>query len=76
MLTINVAIMLIPATNPNSFSTGELVNATNAHEIVNAIKKIVSNYDSYSKNALEWSSKFHWNAIVEKYLMLFDETKW
>ncbi|MCB0538247.1 MAG: glycosyltransferase family 4 protein [Bacteroidetes bacterium] len=56
--------------------SGELVNATNAHEIVNAIKKIVSNYDSYSKNALEWSSKFHWNAIVEKYLMLFDETKW
>ncbi|MCB0456967.1 MAG: glycosyltransferase family 4 protein [Flavobacteriaceae bacterium] len=56
----------------NGFS-GELVDSKNPESIVDAVHKIRSNYEVYSKNAVEWSLRFNWNNIVERYLLLMDD---
>jgi phosphatidylinositol alpha-1,6-mannosyltransferase len=47
---------------------GHLVDPKNPIEIVEAVQKILNNYESYSLNAKDWSQNFTWDAIGQKYL--------
>lgn len=53
--------------------SGELVNAKNPEEVVEAFCKIINNYDFYSKNAIEWSKNFTWDKIGRKYIELIEK---
>ena len=59
------------AINPG-FS-GELVNAKNPEEVVEAFCKIINNYDFYSRNAVEWSKNFTWDKVGIKYIELIEK---
>jgi phosphatidylinositol alpha-1,6-mannosyltransferase len=48
--------------------SGELVDAANNEQIINAIDKIVGNYSDYSENAVTWANKFQWKDIVNAYI--------
>jgi phosphatidylinositol alpha-1,6-mannosyltransferase len=48
--------------------SGELVDAANNEQIINAIDKIVANYSDYSENAVTWANRFQWKDIVNAYI--------
>lgn len=52
--------------------SGFLVDPHNPEEIAEAIRTIMSNYESYSENARKHAAKFHWDRKVEEYLALLD----
>lgn len=51
----------------DNFKTGILVDPRNEVEIVNAIEKILSDYEFYSTNAIEWAKKHDWTRIIKQY---------
>ena len=53
----------------NKYS-GLLVSPQNSNEILSAIKQILKNYDSYSKNSKEWSRKFSWESKIKEYIRI------
>jgi phosphatidylinositol alpha-1,6-mannosyltransferase len=54
---------------------GHLVDPKNPIEIVEAVQSILKNYESYSLNAKNWSKKFTWDAIGQKYLEVLKDLK-
>lgn len=53
--------------------SGELVNPKNKEEIVQALLKIMNNYDDYSRNAIKWSANFSWDTIGVKYIEIIEK---
>ena len=53
--------------------SGELVNPKNKGEIVQALLKIMNNYDDYSRNAIKWSANFSWDTIGAKYIEIIEK---
>lgn len=51
----------------NGYS-GILVDPKNKNEILNALKTITSDYDKFSKGAMEWALQHHWSNIIKRYL--------
>lgn len=48
--------------------SGFLVNSQEPDEVVNAVRTIVENYETYSGQAISWSKQFDWEIIVQQYL--------
>lgn len=57
----------------NAGFSGELVNPQNKEEVLQALIKIMSNYDFYSKNAVEWSNNFTWDKIGSEYIKILEK---
>jgi phosphatidyl-myo-inositol dimannoside synthase len=54
---------------------GHLVDPKNSIEIVEAMQSILNDYETYSLNAKDWSRKFTWDAIGQKYLEVLKDLK-
>lgn len=52
--------------------SGKLVNPHDVNEISNAFDEIMSNYETYSKNASKWSGQFLWDSIIKQYLEIIE----
>lgn len=52
--------------------SGELVDPKNSTDIVASFLKIMTNYDVYSKNAIQWSTNFSWDIIGRKYIEIIE----
>ena len=52
--------------------SGILIDNKNHTEFIEAIEKIMSEYDFFKKEAVIWSSKFTWNKIIKKYIKALD----
>ncbi len=52
--------------------SGRLVDPHNPQEIAEAFSEIVSNYETYSNNAIDWSKKFSWKHIITKYIEVIE----
>ena len=48
--------------------TGRLVDINDNRTLLDATIDILSNYNSYSKDALNWSKKNDWSIIIKKYM--------
>lgn len=48
--------------------TGLLVDQNNPKEIAKAVKTILTNYSSFSKNAKRWAEQHDWKIIVKEYI--------
>lgn len=57
----------------NAGFSGELVNPHNKEEVMQALIKIMSNYDFYSKNAVDWSKNFTWDKIGAEYIKILEK---
>lgn len=54
--------------------SGCLINDIyNPEEIAEALKDIISNYQTYSTNAKVWSERFRWSNVIKQYLNVIDE---
>ena len=54
---------------------GFAVDSASAEQIAEAIEKISANYASIAKNLPSMATKFNWDAICEKYSLLYQEIK-
>lgn len=52
----------------DNYKSGILIDTKNHQEFVIAIQSILSNYDSFKENSLDWSLKFTWEIIIKKYI--------
>lgn len=52
--------------------SGELIAPKNRDELVIAVAQIISNYSEYSENSMEWSKKFNWKIIIDKYIEIIE----
>jgi phosphatidylinositol alpha-1,6-mannosyltransferase len=50
--------------------TGFCIDPHDADALVIALKKILSSYVDFSKNAIEWAKKFEWDTIIPEYQKL------
>ncbi|MCW3115604.1 MAG: glycosyltransferase [Segetibacter sp.] len=48
--------------------TGLLVDQSNPKEIAEAVKTVLTNYPSFSKNAKSWAEQHDWKIIVKEYV--------
>jgi phosphatidylinositol alpha-1,6-mannosyltransferase len=48
--------------------SGKLVSYKTPDTFVTALEVILHEYDAYSRGAMEWSQKFTWDIIVQKYI--------
>lgn len=46
---------------------GILVDPQNIEEVMNALDKILKNYNTFSENAVLWSENFKWEKVIENY---------
>lgn len=53
--------------------SGFLVN-NNAMEVVQSIQTILASYPAFSREAIQWSDKFHWDLVADKYEQLIKST--
>lgn len=53
--------------------SGFLVQQNHSEEILEAVQHIMADYDTFSKNAREWSRKFDWNVIIKHYLEVIEK---
>ncbi|MEZ4692127.1 MAG: glycosyltransferase [Ignavibacteria bacterium] len=51
----------------NNGVSGILVDPKDHAEILDAVKRISENYQTFSKNAREWALEHHWSKIVKRY---------
>ena len=47
--------------------SGYCIHPEDKDALVISLKKIVQSYSEFSKNAIEWSKKFHWDNIIPEY---------
>ena len=47
--------------------SGLVVDPKNSEEVSSAFDLIMKDYDAYSENAIQWSSNFLWDLIIQKY---------
>ncbi len=52
----------------DNYKSGILIATKNHQEFVSAIQSILSNYNSFKENSLDWSLKFTWEIIIKKYI--------
>jgi glycosyltransferase involved in cell wall biosynthesis len=57
----------------NEGISGKLINNKDSKEFVGALEEILNNYESYSKEAKNWSQDFTWNKVIETYLKILKE---
>lgn len=50
--------------------TGFCIDPKDEEALVISLKKIVTSYSEFSKNAIEWTKKFEWNTIIPEYQKL------
>jgi phosphatidylinositol alpha-1,6-mannosyltransferase len=53
--------------------SGIIVDKDNTDEVIEAIHEIISNYDSYSKNARLWAEQHSWSLIIKEYKKIIAE---
>ena len=53
--------------------SGELVNPHNQEEILQALVKMMNNYNFYSTNAIQWSTEFTWDKVGRKYIEILEK---
>ncbi len=54
-------------------TVGYAVNDRDSTDLANKIKMVINNYDSLSKNCIQLSGKFDWNAISKELIRVYDE---
>lgn len=47
--------------------TGFCIDPKDEQAFVTSLKKIVTSYTEFSKNAIEWTKKFEWDTIISEY---------
>lgn len=57
----------------NDGFSGKLVNPHDPEEVFIALKKVMSDYQNYSKNAILWSENFTWDKIISKYIKIIKD---
>lgn len=50
--------------------SGKLIANNNPDEFKFALEELLDNYDSYSKEAKEWSKNFAWEKVIKSYLKI------
>src|SRR5690606_22346926 len=53
--------------------SGRLVDPHNPQEVAEAFSEIMSNYETYSKNAIEWSKNFCWEKVITQYIKVIEQ---
>jgi glycosyltransferase involved in cell wall biosynthesis len=56
----------------NNYNSGILINPKNKKEIVEALRLIMENNNTYRGNALKWANCFKWDIVIQKYLNLLN----
>jgi glycosyltransferase involved in cell wall biosynthesis len=54
-------------------TVGYSVNSNNSQSIIDAIKKVIENYDSLQKNTINGSDKFLWDKIIDQYIEIYQK---
>lgn len=52
--------------------SGRLVDPKNVVEVVDAVEEIMANYETYSRNALEWAKRFTWDRVIHRYIEVIE----
>jgi phosphatidylinositol alpha-1,6-mannosyltransferase len=55
----------------NGYS-GILIDNNDINQLKTAIDNIMNNYEGFTKRSKEWSKRFYWERVIDKYIKYID----